>query len=443
MKKVKNSYIALLLAASLLLTVTGCNSKKDTEVVDNSGNSETTEVAEQETTEQEATNVSTETKEEEVEITLDVYENSALEVADIFTKRDLKQTADTSDAKSYTVSDGQTITISEEGVYVISGTASNAQIVVNADDSAKVQLVLNGLNVTNESTPVIYVKSADKVFVTVEGNNTLAVTSTFSADGDTNTDAVIFSKDDLVLNGTGALTIKSTDNGITSKDDLKVTGGTYVITAGGHGLEANDSIAIYDGDFTIKASTDAIHSKNSDDTTKGYVYIYGGNFDLDAGSDGIEAQTILQIDNGTFGISAEEGLEATYVQINGGNITIYATDDGINGSNKSTAYRTTVEINGGNIDITMGQGDTDAIDSNGNLTITGGTINISAQFAFDYDGTVTFTGGTVYVNGSQVTSISNSMMGPGGFGGGGQQPGGYGGGQPGGNGGFGGGPGRR
>ncbi|MBR0474684.1 MAG: carbohydrate-binding domain-containing protein [Erysipelotrichaceae bacterium] len=428
MKKIKNSYIALLLAASLLVTAAGCN--KQEEPVENNNTETQTEVVEEQN-QNEATNVSTNTEEEEVEVNLTVYDNSALEVADIFTKRDLKQTVDTSDAKQYTVSDGQTITITEEGIYVISGTAKNAQIVVNTDDSAKVQLVLNSLNVTNDSTPVIYVISADKVFVTSTGDNYLAVTSTFTADGETNTDGVIFSKDDLVLNGTGTMTIKSTDNGVVSKDDLKVTGGTYVINAGGHGLQANDSIAVYDGDFTINASTDGIHCANSDDYTKGYVYIYDGNFKLNVGSDGIEAQTILQIDNGTLDIDAEEGLEATYVQINGGDITISASDDGINGSNKSSAYNTAVEINGGDIDITMAQGDTDALDSNGNLTITGGYINISAQFAFDFDGTVTFTGGTVIVNGSQVTTISNSMMGPGGFGGG-QQPGG--------NGGFGGGP---
>lgn len=414
MKKIKNSYIVLLLAASLLVTTAGCN--KQEEPVENNNTETQTEVVEEQN-QNEATNVSTNTEEEEVEVNLTVYDNSALEVADIFTKRDLKQTVDTSDAKQYTVSDGQTITITEEGIYVISGTAKNAQIVVNADDSAKVQLVLNSLNVTNDTTPVIYVISADKVFVTSAGDNYLAVTSTFTADGETNTDGVIFSKDDLVLNGTGSLTIKSTDNGVVSKDDLKVTGGTYVINAGGHGLQANDSIAVYDGDFTINATTDGIHCANSDDYTKGYVYIYDGNFRLNVGSDGIEAQTILQIDNGTFDIDAEEGLEATYVQINGGDITISASDDGINGSNKSNAYNTGIEINGGDIDITMAQGDTDAVDSNGSLTITGGYINISAQFAFDFDGGVSFTGGTVIVNGSQVINIFNSMMGPGGNGG--------------------------
>ena len=127
----------------------------------------------------------------------------ALDTTDMFTARDLEQTADLSEAQSYTITDGQTIEITSEGVYVITGTASNASIVVEAGDEDKVQIVLDGVSITNDSAPCIYVKSADKVFVTTtDSENSLTVTGTFSADGDTNTDAVIFSKDDLVLNGT-------------------------------------------------------------------------------------------------------------------------------------------------------------------------------------------------------------------------------------------------
>ena len=146
----------------------------------------------------------------------------------LFTDRDLAQSADLSEAVYCTAADNTTETITAAGVYVVSGTAENYTIIVEADDEAKVQIVLDSLNVTNDDTPVIYVKNADKVFVTTaEGtSSTLSVTDTFTADGDTNTDAVIFSKDDLVLNGLGTLTIESTDNGISCKDDLKITGGT-------------------------------------------------------------------------------------------------------------------------------------------------------------------------------------------------------------------------
>ena len=376
------------------------------------------------------------TETETVITTADVTSGGAIDASDIFSKRDLTQTADLSEAEYLTLSDGQDISITAAGVYVITGNASDVTIVVDAGDEDKVQIVLNEVSITNSDSPAIYVKNADKVFVTTtETENTLKVTGEFTADGDTNTDAVIFSKDDLVLNGLGTLNIVSTDNGVTSKDDLKITGGTFNITTESDALEANDSIAIADGNITISSGKDGMHAENDEDDTLGYIYICGGSFDIDAADDGIQATTILQIDGGEFGITSAEGLEATHIQINGGTIDINAADDGINGSVKSTAISVEVEINGGNITVSMGQGDTDAIDSNGALTITGGTIDITAQSPFDFDGAVTFTGGTVTVNGQAVTQITNQMMGggmpggmPGGFGGGpGGDPGGFGG----------------
>ena len=122
------------------------------------------------------------------------------------------------------------------------------------------------------------------------------------------------------------------------------------------------------------------------------------------------------IEDGTFNISSKEGLEATYVEINGGNITVSASDDGINASNKSSSVESSIVINGGKISITMGAGDTDALDSNGSLIINGGEISIEANFPFDYTTNGAINGGTVYVNGQQVTEICNSMMGGGMFG---------------------------
>ena len=134
---------------------------------------------------------------------------------------------------------------------------------------------------------------------------------------------------------------------------------------------------------------------------------------INAASDGIQGTTTVQIDGGTFDITGSEGIEGTYVQINDGTINISASDDGINGSNKSSAYNTTIEINGGDITVNMGQGDTDGIDSNGDLIINGGTINITGQSACDYDGTAEKNGGTLIVNGQQVSTIPNQMMGGG------------------------------
>ena len=223
---------------------------------------------------------------------LNMVTGGAIDTTDLFTDRDLEQTADVSEATTYTVSDGQTINITSEGVYVITGTASNASIIVEAGDEDKVQLVLDGVTMTNDSTPCIYVKSADKVFVTTtDSENTLSVTGTFTADGDTNTDAVIFSKDDLVLNGVGVLNIQSSDNGVTCKDDLKITGGTINIVCQSDGLEANDSIRIADGEISISTNKDGIHAENDDDDTVGYIYICGGTLKALSGDDAIHARS--------------------------------------------------------------------------------------------------------------------------------------------------------
>ena len=341
--------------------------------------------------------------------------NTSADSSSVFTDRDLTQTADTSNAKKLTLSDGKDVTITEAGVYIISGTAKDVSIIVDAADDAKVQLVLENANITNADSPCIYVKNADKVFVTTASGseNTLTVSGSFTADGDTNTDAVIFSKDDIVLNGEGKLNISSTDNGISGKDDIKITGGSYKLTTVKDSIEANDSISVYDGTFEINSSKDAFHSENDDDDTVGWIYIKGGTFNIKASSDSIQATTIAQIDGGTFELVSSEGVEATYVIINGGDISITASDDGINASRKSNSVGTpTIEFNGGTTTIVMGQGDTDAVDANGNIIVNGGTINVTAQMSsFDYDGTAQYNGGTIIINGSQVDSIPQSMMG--------------------------------
>lgn len=362
-----NKTAAVLLALAMTASLTACGTAKTATASDDTA----------ETPAAEAANVVT---------------DSVAASNDLYTDRDLTQSPDLTDAKTLTVSDGDTLTVTDAGVYVLTGTAENAQVIVDAADDAKVQLVLDGLTVTNTDAPVIYVKNADKVFVTTaaDSDNTLAVTGTFTADGDTNTDAVIFSKDDLVLNGLGTLTISSADNGVTGKDDLKVTGGTYAITAASHGLEAKDG-----------------------------AYICGGALSITAG----------------------ECIEATYVRIDGGTLDLYGTDDGINAAqNSDDGAEPCIEITGGDLTITMAQGDTDALDSNGSLIISGGTVTITAQFAFDFVTTAEHTGGTITVNGETVDEITESMMMSGGMGGMQGGPGQMQGGMPGGMGGPGGRP---
>ncbi len=324
-------------------------------------------------------------------------------------------------SESVTVS-GSTITITAAGTYIISGTLDNGSIIVNAGKEDKVQLVLNGAKIHSEDYAAIYVFQADKVFISLADGteNSLSNGGSFTQRDEHNVDGVIYSRDDVTLNGGGALTIASpAENGIVSKDELVITGGSYSVTAGGHALQGKDSIAISDGSFTLSSGKDALHSENSDDDALGTIYVCGGSFNISAADDGIHATSLLQIDGGKFEIAAAEGLESTYILINGGDISVTSGDDGINASLKSSAYYHTVEINGGSITISMARGDTDGIDSNGNLIVTGGEINITGQSAFDCDGTITHTGGTITINGRQASQISSQMTGGrGGFGGG-------------------------
>ena len=227
------------------------------------------------------------------------------------TKADDSETNETETASSGVSISGNIITITKEGTYVFSGALSEGQIIVDAD-SAKVQLVLDNADVTSASSAAIYVKNADKTFITLaEGSeNILMNTAEYEAIDDNNIDAVIFSKDDLTLNGKGTLTINSEyGHGIVSKDDLKLVGGTYNITAENHALSGKDSVRIADGTYNLTSGKDGIHSENADDDEKGFVYIASGDFTIESTGDGIDASYVVQIDDGDFDITAGDGAE--------------------------------------------------------------------------------------------------------------------------------------
>lgn len=347
--------------------------------------------------------------------------------SDAFSDRDLDGDYDTDGAVTISLNgttaeassdavqiSGSTVTITAEGSYLLSGTLENGTVIVDATKDDKIQLVLDGVTIHSETFAAIYVLQADKVFITLtDGSvNTLSNGSGFQYIDDNKVDGVIFAKDDLTLNGEGSLTINSPDaNGIVGKDEVTITGGTYVINAAKHAIEAKDSIAVSDGSFTLQASEDGLHAENDDDDTLGNIYIAGGSFVITVGDDAIHANTLLQIDGGSLNIAAAEGLEATYIQINGGDISISASDDGVNAAHKSSACTPTFEMNDGTLTIVMGAGDTDGVDSNGNIVINGGTIDVTGQSIFDYDGTAEYNGGTIIVNGQQVDSIPNQTFG--------------------------------
>ena len=399
--------IAIVPIVALGIAVAGCNKKADTGTVNTTP----------------ATTANTSTTTTGKNTTLNYSKNSPLDTTNMFTQTDLTQTVDITNAKKITLEDGKDVTIDAAGTYVITGSTKNSTVIVNASADAEVHLVFDNVSIINTNKPAIYTVNAKNIYVTTTQNSTnnLKVTGEFTEDNGDDIDAVIFAKTNITLNGLCTLNIDSSANGVASNNDLKVTGGTYNVNTTKHGFKALNSIRVADGTFNINATKDGFHSENEDDLTKGYVYIAGGNFTINSSDDAIQGTTITEIDGGTFDINSVEGIEGTYVQINDGTIKIYATDDGINASEKATNYDVQIEINGGNLDITMAEGDTDALDSNGTLTINGGNINITAQFAFDFDLTASLNGGTVTVNGTQVTSITNSMMegggGPGGQGG--------------------------
>ena len=415
------------------------------------------------------------------------------------------------------------LTITEAGTYILSGDYAG-MIMVEVGEEEKVQLVLENAVLSNENGPAIYVRSADKVFITAaEGTvNTISDGSGYTlAEDDMTLDAAVFSRDDLTINGSGQLTINGNcKHAVVSKDDLVITAKNLTVNAVNVGLNGKDSVKIFEAVVSITAGSDGIRSENGTDTEKGFVSVTDSSVMVVSGKDGIQAETAftaknaeiritagggnsagssnttesykgikagnsitvnggsyridslddaihtngsitihdgefvlqsrddavhandkVEIMNGTLNITAREGIEGTYILISGGDITIQASDDGINAARKSYACTPTVEITGGTVSVTMGAGDTDGIDSNGNLIISGGTISVNGQSAFDYDGSASFTGGTVYVNGQQVSTLPNQMGGGmGGFGGGfGGQGSGFGGGHGGQSGDFGGG----
>ena len=227
------------------------------------------------------------------------------------TKADESETNEAENAASGVYISGNIITITKEGTYVLSGALSEGQIVVDAD-SAKVQLVLDNADITCASSAAIYVKNADKAFITLaEGSeNILMNTAEYEAIDDNNINAVIFSKDDLTLNGKGTLTINSEyGHGIVSKDDLKLAGGTYNITAKNHALSGKDSVRIAAGTYNLTSGKDGIHSENADDDENGFVYIASGDFTIESTGDGIDASYVVQIDDGDFDITAGGGAE--------------------------------------------------------------------------------------------------------------------------------------
>ena len=215
----------------------------------------------------------------------------------------------TADDKNVEV-DGRKVTITGAGTYVLSGTLSDGQIVVDSDDKDSVRLVLNGAEITCSNSSAIWVKDGETIITLADGTeNTLTDGAEYTTDSeDDEPKAAVYAKDDLTFNGSGSLTVNGNyKNGIQCKDALKFVSGTYTITAANNGLVGKDSVSVKDGTYTITSGGDGIKSTNTDETDQGYVIIDGGTFTITAEGDGIQAETLLRVNEGDFTITTGGG----------------------------------------------------------------------------------------------------------------------------------------
>ena len=400
----------------------------------------------------------------------------------LFSDRDLVQEPDLEDGEKITLA-GQSVTIDHAGVFLLSGSIENGQITVAAGEEDKVQLVLDGVNIHSGLGPAIEVTTGDKVFITLASGSENSLSSdAFSEDGGS---GVIYSKEDLTLNGGGQLTVTTSQgHGIVCKDTLAITGGSYIVQASGHGISGKDALNIADGAFSITTGggSTAVQMKASDgfgqwgwggesvstqeeDTVKakglksdGPITVLAGSFTLDCADDavhaggavtisagtwtirtaddGIHSDENVTIDGGSFEIPyCYEGIEGKNVTIRDGSISITSDDDGINavGEDSATGFRipgmdtgAVITVDGGEITI-VSKGD--SLDSNGTILLNGGKLNLtcsgSGNTALDSEIGITN-------NGAEVTTNDGSENGGGmrgGFGRNGQLAGGRGDGQ--------------
>lgn len=286
--------------------------------------------------------------------------------------------------------EGSTVTISAGGMYILSGTLEAGQVLVEASKEDTVQLVLNGVHITAEENAAIYGKQVDTLIITLaEGTQNSLVDAANFTYADTEAeepDAALFCKDDLILNGDGTLLVTAAyNNGIGSKDDLLVEGGSYTVTAASHGIRGRDSLQILDGSFNIEAGSDALQSNNDADADKGYIEITGGDFTLTAGRDGIQAETTLTIHNGAFAITtggghanteiveteSYKGLKAKgAILLEDGSYTIDSADDAIHSNAGITVLAGSYLLQTGD----------DGMHADESLTIQNGTIQIPACY---------------------------------------------------------------
>ncbi len=346
----------------------------------------------------------------------DLVVNGATDVieGDIFSNRDLRTEIDLSEAYYITLS--ESIEITKEGIYVLDGTIDNGQITINTSKDEKVQLILNNVNITNETCAAINVIQADKVFITSEVNsiNNL-VSKKFTDDS---IDGVIYSKDDITFNGYGTLNIESNEHGIVGKDDVVLAHSTFNINSKKRGIDANDSIRIYNGNYNITSGKDAIKA-DEDAEDKGFIYINDGEFNIDSVEDGFASSGFLEIIDGKFDIVTGGGfdevlndltvgegsggviqptdlLEYSMQCFRNGNLIIHEGEFNLSSYEDTIHSNGNIVINGGKFEIISGD---DAIHADDQILITDGDINVVNCYEGIEADFITITGGKIVIIG--------------------------------------------
>lgn len=323
------------------------------------------------------------------------------------------------------VVDNNKVTINSGGTYSISGEISDGQIIVNASKEEKVSIILNGVNITCSNSSPIYVKQCKKAVISLaKGSENIINDGTEYVFADLENEepnAAIFSKDDLIFIGEGSLTVNANfNNGITSKDDLKIEGGNINVNSKSDGVRGKDSITITDGNITINSGQDGMKSNNANDADKGYVLIEGGIININSQEDAIQAESNLYVRDGEVTLStrggsaanttvkteerpmmgiqlqsetssteekiSSKGLKAVNnIIIEGGNFNIDSYDDAIHSNNL-------VNIVNGTFNIASGD---DAVHADSECIIDNGTINITKSYEGIEAETITINDGEI------------------------------------------------
>ena len=334
-----------------------------------------------------------------------------------------------SDSTKEIVLKDSSVTIEEAGSYLVSGTLSDGQIIINVSKEDTVHLIFNGVDIKCSNSAPIYIKQADKVVITLKENtiNNITDGSSYVYDNEEKQepDAAIFSKENLTINGSGTLNVNANFNdGIASRDNLKILGGTINVTSVNNGIKGKDYVAIRDGNITVNAGGNGIKSTNDEEEGQGFILIEGGTISVTAEQDGIETISGLALCGGEINVKTGGGSENgssssgswgswggmfgggnssqtetesakglksdADVTIAGGKITVDSSDDSVHSNG-------TVTVSGGSLNLASGD---DGIHADGELTVTGGYINISESYEGLEGISIEIGGGTVYVTAS-------------------------------------------